>query len=88
MTYKNIILDDSILDIDSWFPKEAIDEMIEILKTQAKSPIEIQSFKNSQYIIESFDPKIQQESKLKKPQEYLSELSTVTNYQSSERQVA
>lgn len=33
MEYKNIILDDSILDIDSWFPQEAIDEIVEIIKT-------------------------------------------------------
>ena len=32
MTYKNIILDDSILDIDSWLPQEAIDELVEFIK--------------------------------------------------------
>ena len=32
MTYKNIILDDSILDIDSWLPQEALDEVIEVIK--------------------------------------------------------
>ena len=32
MTYKNIILDDSVLDIDSWFPQEAIDEIVKIIK--------------------------------------------------------
>ncbi len=31
MTYKEIILDDSILDIDTWLPQEAIDQMIEII---------------------------------------------------------
>lgn len=31
MTYKNIILDDSILDIDSWLPETAIDEIIAVL---------------------------------------------------------
>lgn len=31
MTYKNIILDDSILDIDSWLPEKAIDEIIAVL---------------------------------------------------------
>ena len=29
MTYKNIILDESILDIDSWLPEKAIDEIVE-----------------------------------------------------------
>ena len=57
MTYKNIILDDSILDVDSWFPQEAIDEIVEIIKTHAKTPIEMQSFKNSQYKLETFDKK-------------------------------
>ena len=32
MTYKNIILDDSVLDIDSWLPQGAIDEIVEIIK--------------------------------------------------------
>ena len=31
MTYKNIILDESILDIDSWLPEKAIDEIVEII---------------------------------------------------------
>ena len=31
MTYKNIILDDSILDIDSWLPETAIEEIIAVL---------------------------------------------------------
>ena len=33
MTYKSIILDESILDIDSWLPEKAIDETVEIIKT-------------------------------------------------------
>ena len=28
---KKIILDDSILDIDKWFPQEAIDQIVEII---------------------------------------------------------
>ena len=28
MAYKDIILDDSILDIDSWLSKEQIDELL------------------------------------------------------------
>lgn len=40
MAYKNIILDDSILDVDSWFPQEAIDEIVEIIKTHANTSID------------------------------------------------
>ena len=32
MAYKNIILDDSVLDIDSWLPQEALDEIVEAIK--------------------------------------------------------
>ena len=31
MAYKNIILDESILDIDSWLPEFAIDKLVELL---------------------------------------------------------
>ena len=31
MAYKDIILDDSILDIDSWLPKTAIDDIIALI---------------------------------------------------------
>ena len=31
MTYKKVILDDSILDLDSWLPQEAIDALTEIV---------------------------------------------------------
>ena len=31
MAYKNIILDESILDIDSWLPEKAIDEIVEVI---------------------------------------------------------
>ena len=37
MTYKNIILDESILDIDSWLPEKVIDEIVEIIKLEAQS---------------------------------------------------
>ena len=33
MAYRDIILDDSILDIDSWLPQEALDEIVEVIKT-------------------------------------------------------
>ena len=32
MTYKDIILDDSVLDFDSWLPQEALDEIVEAIK--------------------------------------------------------
>ena len=32
MAYKNIILDDSVLDIDSWLPQEALDEIVEAIE--------------------------------------------------------
>ena len=31
MAYKSIILDESILDIDSWLPEKAIDEIVEVI---------------------------------------------------------
>ena len=31
MAYTNIILDDSILDIDSWLPQNAIDELVKFI---------------------------------------------------------
>ena len=37
MTYKNIILDESILDIDSWLPENVIDEIVEIIKLEIQS---------------------------------------------------
>ena len=30
MAYKNIILDESVLDIDSWLPEKAIDEIVAV----------------------------------------------------------
>ena len=87
MTYKNIILDDSILDVDSWFPQEAIDEIVEIIKTHANTSIEVQSFKNSQYKLETFDKKNYPESTVK-TQEYLNTMPSFTDYQLTGGQVA
>lgn len=33
---KKIILDDSILDIDTWLPQEAIDQMVELIRNLEK----------------------------------------------------
>ena len=38
MTYKNIILDESILDIDSWLPEKAIDEIVEVIGNIHETP--------------------------------------------------
>ena len=38
MTYKNIILDESILDIDSWLPEKAIDEIVEVIGNIYENP--------------------------------------------------
>ena len=32
MPYRDIILDDSVLDIDSWLPQEVLDEIVEAIK--------------------------------------------------------
>lgn len=32
MAYKDIILDDSVLDIDSWLPQEVLDEIVEAIE--------------------------------------------------------
>lgn len=34
MTYKDVHLDDSILDIDSWLPENAIDNIVQLIKQQ------------------------------------------------------
>ena len=34
MTYKDVYLDDSILDIDSWLPENAIDNIVQLIKQQ------------------------------------------------------
>ena len=34
MTYKDVHLDDSILDIDSWLPENAIDNIVQLIMQQ------------------------------------------------------
>ena len=34
MTYKDVYLDDSILDIDSWLPENAIDNIVQLIMQQ------------------------------------------------------
>ena len=45
MTYKNIILDESILDIDSWLPEKAIDEIVEIIVNVYENPELVEELK-------------------------------------------
>ena len=35
---KEIILDESILDIDTWLPQEAIDQTVELIRNLEKHP--------------------------------------------------
>lgn len=34
MAIKEIVLDDSILDLDSWLPKEAVEQIVQIISNQ------------------------------------------------------
>ena len=38
MTIKEMVLDDSILDLDSWLPKEAVEQIVQIISNQKKHP--------------------------------------------------
>ena len=49
MTYKNIILDDSILDIDSWLPEKAIDEIIAVLNELEDDQTEQTTYQTKQW---------------------------------------
>lgn len=56
MAYKNLILDDSILDIDSWFPQSVIDEIVEVIASHEKSLLHITSSQeNREYIFTNFE---------------------------------
>lgn len=83
MEYKNIILDDSILDIDSWFPQEAIDEIVEIIKTYANTSIENYSQMNKGYKLDD----TYKESATRR-QGYLSDIPKFVDYQLAGGQVA
>lgn len=87
MAYKNIILDDSILDIDSWFPQEAIDEIVEIIKAHANTSIEIQSRTIDRYVLDSLGETIHRESAFI-GKEYLSDIPKYEDYQLVGGQVA
>lgn len=34
--YRDIILDESVLDIDSWLPKEEMDKLVQFISNQEK----------------------------------------------------
>ena len=53
MAYKDIILDDSILDIDSWLPQEALDEIVEVIKTISELQSTGRFDKNGKEVYES-----------------------------------
>ena len=87
MEYKNIILDDSILDIDSWFPQEAIDEIVNIIKTHANTSIENHSQMTKRYKLDDFYKNTYKESATRR-QEYLSDIPRFVDYQLVGGQVA
>lgn len=53
MAYEEIILDESILDLDSWLPQEAVDEIVQAILFQDKVTFEIPYIKNKEYETES-----------------------------------
>lgn len=58
MGYKNLILDDSVLDVDSWFPQSVIDEIVEVIVSHEKSLLHVTSSQeNKEYIFTSFENK-------------------------------
>ena len=87
MEYKNIILDDSILDIDSWFPQEAIDEIVEIIKTYANTSIENYSQMNKGYKLDVCYKNTYKESATRR-QGYLRDIPKFVDYQLAGGQVA
>ncbi|MDA5519472.1 hypothetical protein PIG81_01525 [Streptococcus thermophilus] len=87
MAYKNIILDDSILDVDSWFPQEAIDEIVEIIKTHANTSIDNHSQMSKGYKLDSFYKNTYKESAIRR-KEYLSDIPKFVDYQLAGGQVA
>ena len=53
MASKEIILDESILDIDSWLPKEAIDQVVQAILYQEKLELKSLFECNLPYFTES-----------------------------------
>ena len=49
MAYNEIILDESVLDVDSWLPEFAIDKLVESLIEYQNSFVKIGEIKNVQY---------------------------------------
>ncbi|MGF0088503.1 hypothetical protein [Streptococcus hyointestinalis] len=88
MAYNEIILDGSVLDVDSWFPQEAIDQIADIIKAHAKASIENQSVKNKEY---TYDCKVfgkYANNTILKGNEYSSYIPKSVNYSLTGGQVA
>ena len=49
MAYKELFLDDSIFDLDSWLPQSAIDEIVQVIIKPEKSLFTISSIDNKKY---------------------------------------
>ena len=53
MAYKEFILDESILDIDSWLPEEAVEEIVQaILYQDNMEEFRIQTVEKREYVTE------------------------------------
>lgn len=53
MAIKEIVLDESILDLDSWLPKEAVEQIVQAILYQEKLELKSLSECNLQYFTES-----------------------------------
>ena len=53
MAIKEIVLDESILDLDSWLPKEAVEQVVQAILYQEKLELKSLLERNLQYFTES-----------------------------------
>ena len=53
MAIKEIVLDESILDLDSWLPKEAVEQIVQAILYQEKLELKTLSECDLQYFTES-----------------------------------
>lgn len=52
MGYETFVLDKSILDLDAWLPKEAMEEIVQAILRQEKLELNSLAESNPQYITE------------------------------------